>query len=312
MKGRGIAVIVITVVAAAAAASYLWLRPDPQPKVSMGGAPRPFFDSRGRLSPGSFAAAYSPDGSHLAVRSADGIGLAVQGTVRLLGRSKSNVVDFAWMPDGSRLVVVEGPIPTGEIVALGLDGRLTGRASLSPSFSVGTGYGITVNSEGTYAVVSRAQIDQLGGAVHLDLVEVDLQSGAVRELTPTPDVDESAPFFLDDDHVVYERDAAGQRSVALLDLQTLSSRDLTGAALRARPVGVIYDGTDVVYVTPAGDVYALDPASGSPRLMGAKVGDVAAIDPSGSRAVVVTKAAAAPGVDQLVEKRLTPPPKRPR
>jgi hypothetical protein len=220
----------------------------------------------------------------------------------------SNVVGFAWMP-GSRLLLAEGPIPTGQLNAIDLRGRAAGKVVLSPSFGVGSGYGMAVDSTAHHAVVARAQVDQLGGAVHLDLVEVDLQTGAVRQLTTTPDAEESLPVYVDDQHVAYARAVGNRATVALLDLTTLSSRDLSPSGVSAAPRGAILQGAYVAYADSTGDVFAVDPSGGRPILLGAQMGTVAAVDPTGSRAVVVRDGGLG-GVDQLVERRLTPPPKK--
>jgi hypothetical protein len=310
VKLRAGVVAVVLVVVGGVAVSYLFLTRAEKPGVAVGSALQPFFDSRGRLAPGAFAAAYSPDGAHLAVRSADGIGLAEHGQVRPLTPSGSHVVDFAWTPSSDRLLVAEGPIPTGRLDALGLDGLSAGKVTLAPSFSVGSGFGMAVDSTTRHAVVTRAVVDALGGEVHLDLVEVDLQSGAVRVLTETPSVQESDPFYIDDQTVLFQRQDGSHSSASVLDLGDLAVRDLTGATVSARPVGVIYQGTYAAYATPSGDLYAVAPGGGAPILLGSHLGAVAAIDPTGARAVIVSRSQQAAGVDQLVERRVTPPPKK--
>jgi hypothetical protein len=279
------------------------------PKVAVSTATGAFFNAKGQLEPGPFAVSYSPDGSQLAVRSSDGVGLAHGGRVTLLTPPGSNVVGFTWMP-GSRLLLAEGPIPTGQLNAIDLRGRAAGKVVLSPSFGVGSGYGMAVDSTARHAVVTRAQVDTLGGAVHLDLVEVDLQTGAVRALTTTPDGQEYSPTYVDDQHVAYARAVGSRVSVALLDLSTLNWRDLTPSGESATPLGVVLQGAYVAYADTRGDVFAVDPAGGRPILLGSHVGTAVAVDPTGTRAVVLTQAGAATPVDQLVERHLTPPPKK--
>jgi hypothetical protein len=305
-----VAIIVSLALLAGVAASYLALSRNPKPRVSLSAPVQPFFDGGGRLSPGAFAAAYSPDGSRLAVRSADGIGLADRGAVKAVTPRGSNVVDFAWLPGGDRLLVAEGPIPTGQLDALALNGRSAGTVKLLPSFSVGSGYGLAVDSTARHAVASRARADQLSGVVHLDLVEVDLQSGVVRELTPDPDAQSSRPFYIDDTHVLYQREQGNHTAAAVLDLVTLARRDLTGPNIEARPVGVLLGGGYAAYATHSGDLFAVAPDGGQPIRLGSRLGPVAAVDPTGTYAVVVTASTQDAGLDQLVEKRLTPPPKR--
>lgn len=144
-----------------------------------------------RLSPDSTRAALIDNGSVTVVRIKDGSRVMSAG---------NNVVDAAWMPDGTRVLVVEGPIPTGQVAAVDMDGQAVGIAPLKPSIEFGDGFGLAVNSDGTHAAAIAVTRDAIGGAVHTDVADIDLQTGATR-VTPTPG-NERDPIWLADDTIV--------------------------------------------------------------------------------------------------------------
>lgn len=142
------------------------------------------------LSPDSTRVALVENGAVTVVRTRDG--------ARVMSAGK-NVVDAAWMPDGQRVLVVEGPIPTGEIDAIGMNGKVQGVAKVQPAIQFGNGYGLAVDSAGRQAAAIAVTRDPIGGATHTDLAVIDLQSGATRVFKTT--IDERNPIFADDDRV---------------------------------------------------------------------------------------------------------------
>ena len=145
-----------------------------------------------RLSPDSTKVALVESGVVTVVRSRDG--------ARVMAAGK-NIVDVAWMPDGNRVIVVEGPIPTGEIDAIDMTGKRAGVAKLKAPIGFGDGFGLAVDSRGTQAAAIAVTRDPIGGARHTDLAVVELQTGAVRIFeSPT---EERNPTFVDDENVAY-------------------------------------------------------------------------------------------------------------
>ncbi len=149
-----------------------------------------------RLSPDSTKVAFVESGVVTIVRSRDGARVMAAG---------ENIVDVAWMPDGKRVIVVEGPIPTGEIAAIDMNGKSAGLAKLKTSIGFGDGFGLAVDSRGTQAAAIAVSRDPIGGAIHTDLAVVDLQTGAVNVFEST--TEESNPSFVDDENVAYLADS---------------------------------------------------------------------------------------------------------
>lgn len=164
---------------------------------------------------------WSPDGRRLA--------LVEDGTVTVVGiddakivtRAGHNVVDATWMPDSKRVLVVEGPIPTGQIATLDMQGRLDGVATLAPSIAFGDGFGLAVDARGTRAAAIAVTRDAIGGATHSDLAVIELQTGKVH-VYATPR-NETTPVFVDDD------------LVAVASAGRLDRFDLTTGAAGAGP-----------------------------------------------------------------------------
>ncbi len=68
----------------------------------------------------------SPDGAHLALVESGILSIIRVRDASIASRAGTRVVDATWMPDGSRVVIVEGPIPTGQIAAVDLQGKTAG------------------------------------------------------------------------------------------------------------------------------------------------------------------------------------------
>jgi hypothetical protein len=198
----------------------------------------------------------SPDGARLAVVEGGQVVVVGVNDAKIVMRAGTNVVDAAWMPDGKRVLAVEGPIPTGQVTTLDMKGEIDGVQKINPSISFGDGTGVAVDSRGTQAAVIAVTRDAIGGEVHTDLAVIQLQSGAVR-VYPTPARDESSPVFIDDDFVaVASQGATGSARLDFVDLGT-------GAVDAGRPI------TAGPFVRTVGEevVVARRAAQGATRLL---------------------------------------------
>jgi hypothetical protein len=223
--------------------------------------------------------AWSPDGLRIAAASNGVLHVFRVADGREVLTTGRSIVAFAWMPDAKRILVAEGPIPTGEVATVDLNGRVTGVAHLSPSIDFDAGYGLSVNSDGTQAVAVAVHSDDLGGHVATDLATIELATGAVH-VAPTPDVDERSPVYVDDETVAYlVGDAAFAR-----DLATGEGRRLGPAR---RLLGIAPEGA-VVALRGCCTVTRLDPStgdeSGAPETL---TGEPTAADPTLRRFLVL-------------------------
>lgn len=185
---------------------------------------------------------WSPDGTMLAAVTNGELQLYRVADRALVMSVGDDVVNAAWMPDGRRVLVTEGPIPTGEVSVVDLAGAAVGVAKLAPSLDFDTGSGLDVNSSGTLAVAAVANRVPLGGATRWDLAFIDLQVGTVR-IVVTPDVDEIRPFFADDASVVFAARASTLR-IGRYDLGADAFRSLGDIAFG--PLGMTRDGEALV------------------------------------------------------------------
>ena len=205
----------------------------------------------------------SPDGSRIAVVAGGSVTVVGLDDAKIVTSAGTNVVDAAWMPDGTRVLVVEGPIPTGQVATVDMHGKVDGVATLAPSIGFGDGDGIAVDEHGTRAAVIAVTRDAIGGATHTDLATIDLGTGKVR-VYPTAR-DEAQPLFVDDDLVAVASQAT--KGPARLDLVDLT----TGAVDAGRPI------VDGPYVRTFGGeaVVARRAAQGAYRLIAvnAETGD---------------------------------------
>jgi hypothetical protein len=195
------------------------------------------------------------------------------------------------MPDSQSLLIVEGPAAIGQLTVVDLTGAVKGVARLDKPFSAGAGYGVTVDRRGARAVVVTEARDAIGGRRRLDLALVDLTTGRVTPLVPTPDADESAPLFTDDDHLVFSRRVgAGPGALMELTLGSGALRRLSPEGEDAKAVGIVRDTLPVYAAGRPGDavtVYAIT-ANGGRVAMGHQPAGTAvwSVDPRGTRAVV--------------------------
>lgn len=242
----------------------------------------------GVVVPGAGVIRWSPDSTKLAVIAAGEVVVVRVADGEELARRGATVVDVAWMPDAERLVLVEGPTPTGQVVAMATTGRVVGTTALRPSIAFGQGRGLSVNSTGTQAVAVSATRDVLGGATHHDLAVVQLQTGATR-VFPSQARDESNPVFVDETTIAYAAASpGGELRLFALDAVSGSVNDL--GVIHDGPFGVLASGEVVVGHRAAQGAYRLDAVdlSGGSRVLGQLEADQrpVAIDRFGTRALV--------------------------
>ena len=293
--GTGIALVV----AFAVALAVFVLSPDPEPAIEgeLGTITGQTAFDQGMIEPGPFDAAYSRNGASLGVLSDRGLGLARKGKqeifLRSTGSDASRIVDFTWMPGSTSLMVIEGPSTATKLSVIDLQGKVIAATALEPPFSPGDGFGLTVDNSNRRAVAVSATRDPIGGARHLDLVIIDLQSGAVVALTSTADVDESSPMFLDDDHILLTRSSADRLEAAVLEINTGTIIRVSPEGKRAFAVGTVDGGRWSVYqeVAPRGTeavIAAVELGRTEAVRMGTVVAgaSVVAVHPQGAEAVV--------------------------
>ncbi len=171
----------------------------------------------------------SPDGSRLAVVEGGAVVVVGLHDAKIVTRAGQAVVDAAWMPDSRRVLLLEGPTPTGQVTVIDMAGKVVGVATLAPSVGFGDGAGAAVDNRGARAAVITVTRDAIGGQRHNDLAIIDLPTGAVRTY-PTPSRDQARPLFIDDDLVAVS--SIGSTGPARLDFVDLA----TGAVDAGRPV----------------------------------------------------------------------------
>lgn len=292
MRGRAVVAGVVGLLLVLAGAAYVVLfAPDSTPGVR-GLAPSGVAttDSQGMIAPGPSKAAYSPNGAHLAVLSAQSLSLAVRGELQpvvKLGGGASTVVDFAWMPSSDRLLVVEGP-SVRRLNVVDLKGEVVAAATLSEPLLVDEGFGVTVDSTNTKAVLTTVTRDAIGGLRHFDLTVVDLPTGKVTTKS-TPDVDETRPFFVTDTTVVATVETGDAMRAEVIDIES-GKRTPLGRASGAGSLaaGVLSDSDAPVFqVVGDPNVVNVLTANGVRRLKKLDEGQVVvAVHPTGATAVV--------------------------
>jgi hypothetical protein len=217
----------------------------------------------------------SPDGSNLAVVSPDGLGLVAGNDVRPITEEGTHVVDAAWFGNGATLLVAEGPVPTGLLAIVDVDGKVRGSVPLEPSVGFGTGHGMAVAPGGRAAVVTAVDRPALGPEQHR-LVHVDLETGATRDLTPPGGPDEEGPVFLDAGRVAFVETTPGEGGgvrtlvVSVADgsvLDVAAGERVVGATDAGEPVlarsgELVVAGKVVGQVPPGSTVTSVHPASG--------------------------------------------------
>jgi hypothetical protein len=231
--------------------------------------------------PGAVAASFSPNGTQLAVRRGGGsLGIAKGGQFQPIVPAETQIVAFAWFGT-SRLLVQEGPVATGQLAIVGVDGTDHGAIRLDPDVSPGNGIG--VSPDGALAVLSSFGDATFGGEpIPVDLWLVDLRSGATRRLSETPGDVEGDPLFLDAETVIAMRRAGpGDVAVIAIDVTTGSVKTLAVAGPASRIIGTVGGGG-------SSEVAWTDGSTGRTRVLArAPAGaSIVAIDPAGQRLIV--------------------------
>ena len=263
------AVVAIAVIGLVVGAVWLLLGRDAGAPSVAGLRPnaRSPFDEEGALVPGPSRALYSRDGARVAVIHAGRVDLAVEGRLRPITSPGGNVVDAAWFTDGATMLLAEGPIPTGSLAVVSVDGVVRGAVGLDRAgLGFGTGHGMSVapdNRRAALTAVTRRPLQR----EERHIVEVDLVTGAVRDLTLPGDEDEFAPRYLASGALVYSTPARKIAGVVfgrdVIHVRAGRLETATGDAL-----GTLPEGAEVVDVAPAGDraIVVVDDGSGQPRL----------------------------------------------
>lgn len=191
----------------------------------------PAFDEDKALPVGPSEGSFSPDGRRVAVLDNASVALASRGKLRRVTAS-NRIVDFAWMPNSDSVLVAEGPIPTGQVSVVTLDGKVKGTARLNPSIGFGTGYGMSVDATGTSAAVIAVDRDPIGGRERTDLAIINLTTGAVKRFA-TPEQDEQGPVFVDDDTIALSANG----NAVIVDVATGTRRSMPNQSGVARVLG---------------------------------------------------------------------------
>ena len=269
---RNLGFVVVAAVVVAAAFAYVTARDDGSGRVAglrpLGGDLFADGDAIGGVGRGFL----SPDGSNLAVITHDGLGIVEGNEVRPVTEPGTRVVDAAWFGNGSTLLVAEGPIPTGLLAVVDVDGTVRGSVPLAPSVGFGSGYGMAVAPGGRAAVVTAVDRPALGPEQRR-LVHVDLESGTTRDLTSPGGADEERPFFLDAERVAFvETTGSGVRTlvIAVEDGDVLDVADgsrVVGATDEGQPVleragEVLVEGRSVGKVPAGASITTVHAASG--------------------------------------------------
>lgn len=240
------------------------------------------FDAEGLAVPGATAAQFSPDGTRLAVlRGGGALGLAEGGRFRPLLPEQATISAFAWYGD-TRLLVQEGPVSTGQLVAVDITGEERGVVKLDPDVAPGTGMAVSPDRR-TVVLVGTNEEGSPGSRPVVDLYAVEVPGGRTRRLTDTADA-ESHPVFLDDLRVAFTDRRDGEETVVVLDLAAGTEVRLTAPSARSTVIGVA--GGEVVWTTGQ-EVRAGRPGSPDRRVADVPRGTVAvALGPEQRRLVV--------------------------
>ena len=247
------------------------------------------FDRTGRVQPGAYGAGYNADGTKLAVKSGEGIGVVTSGgKMNLVTPPGSHAVEYAWMPAGSALLIAEGPSSTGQLDVLRLDGTDLGRVPLSPSFAVGSGYGMAVAPDGAQAVVVAEDLGALGGPERLSLVHVDLATGATA---PVGVKAVRNPTYVDATRVLVTAISVKGDRAEVITVATGARRVVSVSGEAADALGVVTNGSAwLVYATDRA-VWAV-PAGGGERRRLARLpkdATAVAVDPFGTQALLAER-----------------------
>jgi hypothetical protein len=282
-------------VAIAAAAFVLQRREEPSPVGGLAAVGAEPFGDGDELAVAAERVVLDGSGTRLAVITDDGLGVADRGALRPVTASGSHVVDAAWFGNGATLLVAEGPVPTGGLAVVDVDGHVRGTVPLSPSVGFGTGHGMVVLRGGKRAVVTAVERSALGPEQR-HLVAVDLTTGATTPLTEGGGPDEAGPAELDDGRLAYTEttDPGSPPTVRVLDPSTGAAADAGPGELVAAAGHwlAVLRGAALVAVDVAVDAAGGADAATTPRtLVTVPAGrTVAAADPVAGQAVLVDRA----------------------
>lgn len=247
---RRVARTIVGVAVAALVMAAVWFflvrTEGPSPIAGLAPAGSRAFAADGALPPGPSRAVYAADGGRLAVLDRGQLAVASQGQLVGITPATGNVVDAAWFRSSDTLLVAEGPIPTGGLSVVQIDGKVRGTIALQPSIGFGHGYGMAIAPGNKRAIATAIERPALSPADERHLVEIDLTTGAVRDVTPSGGDNEEGPHFVDESTVF----ATSGQDAVLIDIATGQQRVV---ALQARAVGVI-GGEWLVYAEGDGKV----------------------------------------------------------
>lgn len=164
-------------------------------------------------------AQFSPNSERLAVLAFDSrarlrVGLVVGTEIHSVA-TQGRLTDFAWMPSSTEFLAAFGGIMRpAHLEVVDLNGQSKRVIELSMDIEL-TQRGMAVAPNGQRVVVSA---QPLGGRSNPeDLFEIDLDSGAVRQLTNTPDTVEVFPVWRGGDVVFTElRDHRTSSNLAIM------------------------------------------------------------------------------------------------
>lgn len=278
-----VAVVVVAVVVLVATVIVVRRTSDRRPSTLPDAAAA--FGGDATLARSVLSGAFSPSGRLVLVETTAGIGIATgeeervdeDRDVRFLTPPGSRAVDAAWFPSETAVLMVEGPVPTGQLAVIELSGTVRGSIPLQSPFSVGSGHGMAVAPSGRHAVLTAEERDPVGGERHFHLMLVDLERGEVSTLTPPDGPDETRPVFLTEDEVAFTETSrpAGAARVMTLEVGTGTPRPISPDGTEARLVGAV--GGAAAFV--AGD--AVWVAGDEPRQLAEVDADVIAVHPDG-------------------------------
>lgn len=166
---------------------------------------------------------------------------------------EGGVAAASWEPDGRGLVVsvlVGEPIRT-RLVRVRVDND--NAVEVPFAGDVSAEFGLDVSSDGLTAVLGG----QAGGPGNpSDLYELDLETGALGQLTDTPSVQEFHPVYLDTDRVLYvasdvNSNAEGRSEVMILDRRDGATQRLTPDSVTPSDVALSPDRQLVAFVAGA-------------------------------------------------------------